>query len=155
MVRTSTKATSSDAPKRHGGRIPGAKAYHKPTLYALVSQFRPINRVMWDAVANQYRVATGELKVRDNVKRYFVQKCCNNNKKPTGQSAPDPFTEKCQQLWRSILESEDASDMGESDGGVRKKGSANEWNVSEIRFKENMTYVIKPPSCSVNKIKCS
>jgi hypothetical protein len=119
MVRTSTKATSSDAPKRHGGRIPGAKAYHKPTLYALVSQFRPINRVMWDAVANQYRVATGELKVRDNVKRYFVQKCCNNNKKPTGQSAPDPFTEKCQQLWRSILESEDASDMGESDGDVQ------------------------------------
>ena len=31
--------------------IPGAKAYHKPTLYALVSQYRPINRVMWDAVA--------------------------------------------------------------------------------------------------------
>ena len=80
MVRASTKATSSDAPKRHGGRTPGAKAYHKPTLYALVSQFRPINRVMWDAVANQYRVATGELKVRDNVKRYFVQKCCKEEK---------------------------------------------------------------------------
>jgi len=48
MIRTSTEATSSDAPKRHDGRIPGAKAYHNPTLYALVSQFRPINRVMWD-----------------------------------------------------------------------------------------------------------
>ena len=64
MVRTSTKAML----KRHGGRIPGAKAYHKPTLLALVSQFRPINRVMWDAVAvavavavaNQYRVAIAE-----------------------------------------------------------------------------------------------
>ena len=32
------------------------------------------------------------------ISRYFVQKCCNNNKKPTGQSAPDPFTEKCQLL---------------------------------------------------------
>ena len=77
MVRASTKATSRDAPNRH---ILGAKAYHKPTLYALVSQFRPINRVMWDAVTNQYRIATGRMNVRDNVKRYFVQKYCNNNK---------------------------------------------------------------------------
>ena len=69
MVRASTKETSSDAPKHHGGRIPGAKAYHKPTLYALVSQFRPINRVMWDAVAKQSRIATGRLKVCDKVKR--------------------------------------------------------------------------------------
>jgi hypothetical protein len=70
---------------------------------------------MWDLVAAQYRVKTGVLKVRDNVKRYFVQKCWNYNKKPTGQSSPDPFTEKCQILWRSILASEDASDMGDSD----------------------------------------
>jgi len=33
--------------------------------------------------------------------------------KSTGQSAPDPFAEKCQ--WRTILESEDSSDMGDSD----------------------------------------
>jgi len=115
MVRTATSKTNEAPQRRVGGRVPGAKQYHKPTLYDLVAQYRPISSVMWDLVAAQYRARTGELKVRDNVKRYFVQKCCNNNKKPTGQSAPDPFTEKCQNLWRSILASEDASDMGDSD----------------------------------------
>ena len=115
MVRTAMTRTNEAPQRRVGGRVPGAKQYHKPTLYDLVAQYRPISSVMWDLVAAQYRARTGELKVRDNVKRYFVQKCCNNNKKPTGQSAPDPFTEKCQNLWRSILASEDASDMGDSD----------------------------------------
>ena len=115
MVRTATSKTNAAPQRRVGGQVPGAKQYHKPTLYDLVAQYRPISSVMWDLVAAQYRARTGELKVRDNVKRYFVQKCCNNNKKPTGQSAPDPFTEKCQNLWRSILASEDASDMGDSD----------------------------------------
>ena len=96
MVRTATSKTNEAPQRRVGGRVPGAKQYHKPTLYDLVAQYRPISSVMWDLVAAQYRARTGELKVRDNVKRYFVQKCCNNNKKPTGQSAPDPFTEKCQ-----------------------------------------------------------
>ena len=57
MVRTLTKAISSDAPNRH---IPGAKACRKPTLYDLVSQFRSINRVRWDAVVNQYRIRKAE-----------------------------------------------------------------------------------------------
>ena len=56
---------------------------------------------MWDAVTNQYGIATWELKVRDNVKRYFGQNCFNNNNNTHNQ-----------QLWRTILESEDASDMG-------------------------------------------
>jgi hypothetical protein len=114
MGRTPTRKNNEEPVRRTGGRIVGAKQYHKPTLYDLVAEFRPVSSVLWDVIANQYRSRTGEMKVRENVKRYFVQKCCNNNKKPTGQSAPDPFTEKCQALWRSILASEDASDMGDS-----------------------------------------
>jgi hypothetical protein len=112
---TNPRQNGESPPIRKGGRVPGSKQYHKPTLYDLVAQYRPISSVMWDLVASQYRSKTGELKVRDGVKRYFVQKCCNNNKKPTGQSAPDPFTDKCQTLWRSILSSEEASDMEVSD----------------------------------------
>ena len=93
-----------------GGRFPGAKQYHKPTLYDLVAQYRTICSVMWDLVAAQYRAKTGELKVRED-----LQKCCSNNKKPTGESAPDPFTAKCQTLWRSIRANEEASDMKDSD----------------------------------------
>ena len=115
MVRTNSRNNDEAAPVRKGGRVPGAKQYHKPTLYDLVAQYRPISSVMWDLVAAQYRAKTGELKVREGIKRYFVQKCCNNNKKPTGELAPDPFTAKCQTLWRSILANEEASDMEDSD----------------------------------------
>ena len=39
-----------------------------------------------DVLANEYRSKTGELKVRESIKRYLVQNCWNN-KKPTGESA--------------------------------------------------------------------
>ena len=48
--------------------------------------------------------------MREGIKRYF-EKRCNNNKKPTGESAPDPFTANFQTLWRSILANEEASDI--------------------------------------------
>jgi len=75
MVRTATSKTNAAPQRRVGGRVPGAKQYHKPTLYDFV-QYRAISSVMWDLVAAQYLARTGELKARDNVKRYFVQKYC-------------------------------------------------------------------------------
>ena len=45
---------SNEAPQCHvGGRVPGAKQYHKPTGYDLIDQYRPISSVMWDLVAAQ------------------------------------------------------------------------------------------------------
>ena len=119
MVLTNSRNNNEVAPVRKGGRVPGSKQYHKPTLYDLIAQYLPISSVVWDVVANHYRSKTGEPKVRE---RYFVQKCCNNNKKPTGQSAPDPFTEKCQTLWRSMLANKEASDMDLSDSDEEDAG---------------------------------
>ena len=113
MVCTSTKATSSDTPNRHK---PGVKANHKPTLYNLVSQFRPINRVMLDAIANQYRIATGRLKVRDNVKHYFVQKYFNNNNKPTGLLLT--HLRKSVKSYGVQFRIEYATDMGDIDNDI-------------------------------------
>ena len=46
MVRTPTTRTNEAPQRRVGGRVPDAKQYHKPTLYDLVAQYRPISSVM-------------------------------------------------------------------------------------------------------------
>jgi len=58
MVRTNSRNNDEAAPVRKGGQVPDAKQHHKPTLYDLVAQYRPIRSVMWDVVANQYRSKT-------------------------------------------------------------------------------------------------
>ena len=69
MVRTNSQNNDEAAPVRKGGRVSGAKQYHKPTLYDLVAHYRLISSVMWDLVAAQNRAKTGELKVREGIKR--------------------------------------------------------------------------------------
>jgi hypothetical protein len=118
MGRTTKRTDQDPLPlRRQGGRVPGAKNIHQPTLYNLVQEHRPLNSVMWDVVANQYRAKTGELSVRPDLKKYFWHKMCNGGKmgKPTGRSAPEPFMAKCQNLYNSILASEEVSDMGDED----------------------------------------
>ena len=68
---------------------------------------------MLDAIANQYRIATGRRKVRDNVKHYFVQKYCNNNNKPTGLLLI--HSRKSVKSYGIQLRIEDAIDMGDND----------------------------------------
>ena len=117
MGRTAKRVTEAEPIRRQGGRIPDARNIHQPTLYDLISKYRPINPVMWEMVANQYRTKTGELSVRPDLKKYFWHKMCMGGKlsKPTGRSAPDPFVAKCQALYNSILISEEVSDMGDDD----------------------------------------
>jgi hypothetical protein len=76
-----------ELPKRRG-RMAGAKTYNKPTLLKLVSQYKPTNMVLWGTVAEQYRIACGELEARPAavIKKFFVHKMCNNMRKPTGSS---------------------------------------------------------------------
>ncbi len=72
--------------KKSGGRQRGAKTYHKPTLLKLVQLYKPNNSVLWSTVAEQYRIECGEVEARpaNVIKRFWVQKMCNNNKNPTG-----------------------------------------------------------------------
>jgi 3-mercaptopyruvate sulfurtransferase SseA len=50
MVRTAKRGTEAKSIRRQSGRIPGARNIHQPTLYDLISRYRPINSVMWKMV---------------------------------------------------------------------------------------------------------
>ena len=46
------------------------------------------------------------------MKKYFIHKMCQNNRKPTGASSVDDMTAKCQSLYHLICTSEEADDRG-------------------------------------------
>jgi hypothetical protein len=73
MKRAPSRNTNKDAPKRQGGRVRGAKN-DQMVLFDLVFKYRPINSTMWDVVAQQYRISTGELDIRPDLKKYFIHK---------------------------------------------------------------------------------
>ena len=93
----SKKNTIADieVPKRRG-RAAGAKTQNKKTLYKLVKQYKPTNMVLWGIIAEQYRVACGELEARPAavIKKFFVTKMCNSMRKPTGSSSIDNMKAK-------------------------------------------------------------
>jgi hypothetical protein len=61
-----------------------------------LSQFKPTSMTLWDTVAEQYRIACGELETRPGsvLKNIFFKKMCNSMKKPTGSSGVDDMTAK-------------------------------------------------------------
>ena len=73
--------------------------------------------VLWGTVAEQYRIACGELEARQPsvFKKFFIQKMCNSMRKPTGTSGIDDFTAKCQALNRSLYALEEGDTFGDSD----------------------------------------
>jgi len=100
MGRRANWRTEAESIHHQGGRISGARNIHQLTLYDLISKYRPINSVMCEMVANQYRTKTGELSVRLDLKKYFWHKM-----KPTGTSFCDEMPSIIQQyfnIWRSI-----------------------------------------------------
>jgi hypothetical protein len=72
--------------------------------------------VVWSTVAEQYRIACGELEARQPaiMKKFFFKKMCNSMKKPTGKSGDD-MTAKCQALSRSLVQLEEGDIFGDSD----------------------------------------
>ena len=112
----SKKNTIADVeqPKKRG-RLAGAKTYNKQTLYKLVKQYKPSNMVLWGTIAEQYRVACGELEARPAavIKKFFVAKMCNSMRKPTGSSGIDDMTAKCQSLQRSLYQIEEGDTFGD------------------------------------------
>ena len=124
----SKKNTIADVevPKRRG-RAAGAKTYNKKTLYKLVKQYKPTNMVLWATIAEQYRVACGELEARPAavIKKFFVTKMCNSMRKPTGSSGIDDMTAKSQSLQRSLHQIEEGDTFGDEleDDEVFEEGS--------------------------------
>ena len=78
MVKTKNNISGDIDPPKSRGRVTGAKTYNKHTLFKLVQQHKPVNMVLWGTItiAEQYRVACGELEARSApiIKKFFVQK---------------------------------------------------------------------------------
>ena len=69
---------------------------------------------MWETVTSEYWKQSCESNKRDpaEIKKYFITKLCNNNKKPTGKSTPDKFVSEAQKIYSRILENESADNYG-------------------------------------------
>jgi hypothetical protein len=90
--------------------------YKKDIVLNIVAAYEPVGMEEWTQVARDYRVMAKETIDRDpaDVRRYFIEKLCNKNKKPTGVAAPDPITARAQKLYRAILVKSQAGSFGDS-----------------------------------------
>jgi len=86
MGRLSKKESVYEEPPKKRGRQAGAKTYNKLTVFKLIFLLKPTNMVLWGTVAEQFRIACGELKARQAsvFKKFFIQKMCNSMRKTTG-----------------------------------------------------------------------
>lgn len=100
-----------------GGRKAGVPNYKKEIFLNVVSDVLPSGANEWQIVAERYQMASGEIIVREgaDVKRYFIENCCNNNKKPTGRSSPPPEVARAQTIHARILNKSFAGSYGEND----------------------------------------
>ena len=99
------------------GKRQGVVRYNKKILLDEIRKFKPISRLEWESVAINYQKLTGEKVIRevDDIKRQFITKMCDNNKKPTGKAAPKASVEAAQKVYRKMLEKSGAGNYGGSD----------------------------------------
>jgi hypothetical protein len=108
--------TDSTLKKTRSGRKVGAKSYDKAKLLNIIEAVLPSGSFGWSEVCTKYQQASGETIDRDwtAVKRYFIDKLCDNNKKPTGKSSPTPEVARAQKIYNKILESAGAGNLGQT-----------------------------------------
>jgi hypothetical protein len=139
MVRTQKSVIEKEAPKKRGGRQSGAKTYNKTTLLKLIKRYKPTNSVLWGTVAEQYRVECGEIEARPSltIKKFFIQKMCNNLRKPTGSSGVDDITAQSQAIFREMLDEEEACDEGDNDNEDFEDNTCYEDNNNDVDYHED------------------
>jgi hypothetical protein len=103
----------------HRGK--GKANYKVDTLILVVEELLPNGAQSWGEVAALYQSHSGELVLwdHDDVKQYWIEKCCNKFKKPTGNPG-DPKMDmilRCQQIQERIHNKSASVIMGvESEG---------------------------------------
>ncbi len=102
-------------------RAKGKVNYKADLLIQVVEEKLPAGAIGWQEVAALYQLRSGELALRDHedVKRHWVEKCCNKYKKPTGTPG-DPKRDmilRCQRIHQKILNRNAAAVMGADSGG--------------------------------------
>jgi len=99
----------------------GKANYKVDTLILVVEELLPNGAQSWAEVAALYQSRSGEMILRDHddVKRYWIEKCCNKFKKPTGTPG-DPKRDmilRCQRIQERIHNKSASAIMGvESEG---------------------------------------
>ena len=91
-------------------RSKGKQNYKVDLLIQVVEEKLPNGAQGWQEVAFLYQQWSGELVLRDyeDVKRHWVDKCCNRFKKPTGNPGDPRGTWSCvasgfkSESWRSL-----------------------------------------------------
>jgi hypothetical protein len=96
------------------GRKAGSPNYKAALVVKAVRKVLPVGSEGWKMVAFVYREESGEDEMRDHedLKKYFMTKCCNGGKKPTGKSAPSKLQESGLQVWALILKKEASVSLG-------------------------------------------
>jgi hypothetical protein len=95
----------------------GRPNYNKVVLANIVEKYLPDGSKKWDNVAAKYMEASGEALIRETttLKRFWIEKCCNNNKKPSGgklTDAANDFLQRCQGIHRMVLTNNGSSNAG-------------------------------------------
>ncbi|PLW42223.1 hypothetical protein PCANC_12118 [Puccinia coronata f. sp. avenae] len=101
--------TTTNVPRRGGGRAPGSQGYKPPDCKALVSAVRqvlPLGSQEWGRVANIYNnwvVENGQMtREQDPLKAKF--KSLVNAKKPTGETVCAPWIQDAKSVEMAICE---------------------------------------------------
>jgi hypothetical protein len=93
-------------PKIAGGRGRGVPNYKKDILMNIIADILPTGALAWQRVAERYRISSSENIDREYIKRFFIQKLCNNNKKPNREASGE--IKRAQDIHRRMLLKENA-----------------------------------------------
>ena len=93
------------------GKKPNYKA---KLLLDVIEEVKPSGSVKWQEVAEKYKARSQEPDTRDwqDMRRYFNEKLCEKNRKPTGESQPKPQVARAQAIYEQILRLEGAGIYG-------------------------------------------
>lgn len=96
----------------------GVKNYNSTKLLGVIEKVLPGCEEEWKRVGLLYKIESGEDTIRDwkALKRCFLNKLCDNLKRPTGLSAPNELTTKARMLSEKIKRKLSCGILGDEDG---------------------------------------
>ena len=107
------------------GTRKGKPNYKSQTLLKAIRSILPASKAEWEEVARDYQMVTKEEDERgyEDVKRHFIKKMCDSNKKVTGSSGPAALILASQKVYQEILEKEEEATTGARSHVKTKKPS--------------------------------
>ena len=108
--------SGADLAPRCGGRQPGRLNYQNDILIGIVERLLPNGNEGWPLVALAYEEESSDkiLHSKDDLKKNWFCKLCNNMKKPTGRMGADAKDRinRCIEIERRILDKASSGVLG-------------------------------------------